>query len=593
VSRAALFLAALCAGCSVPLDAPLDQTTVNTCDAASDCGGGAACEAGKCVATSYDLGGLLLAVRPSADAIFAANTSYVVDPSPTVTLVSPGAGGSPFLTGFDVKLPLPVSIQHGEVVLDGSIPLPQGCVLAHRSVPASLTFFRVPRFAGLPADIVSATTTTAPAEDGSYPFDVDLVSDASDTYDVYIAPLPVSGCPAFPPSFLASQAITTGGAVSWTLPPAGTLTGTIAGLTDVTAWQVDVLEWTRGQVISTGTTLTLDAAATGAVVTAQVAWSDPTKPPILRLQPIAATAGGTSPDVALARPTVFWTLQGAVFSGTDVDPTVNFTVDDLPVDPATVTGQIVGGTVTAGVMAQLTVQSLTLQGTNAGNAAFSTTTTTDAQGNFTVHLPAGEYAVRAIPLSDDSRSITDFMLQSPMAASMPPLQLDPKGTLVGTITTTMGTSLGATPVDVTPSQQLARSYLADTHTLGPVATRVASITTDGIGRFSLSLDRGSSDLVVQPDPSTNLPWLIRPQVTVATASTLVVTAPAFLGGTLLAPDGTPVADAQIDAWFPVRDPSVAGGRTGTVIKIATTSTDQNGAYTLVLPSSVGPAGASL
>ncbi len=595
MSRAALSFAfaALSVGCNVPL-AALEQATVNTCAAASDCGGAAACEGGKCVATSYDLGGLLLAVRPQADASFAVDMSYVVDLTAAhVALVSPGASGAPFDAGFDVQLPSPVSIQSGKVVVDPSISLPATCTLVGRSVPATLTFFRDPSFAGLPSESVVAN---AVAPDSTQPFAFDLAL-VADVYDIYIEPGQVVGCPTFPPYFLSSQTITaptTGAAASaltWTLPPAGTLTGTITGLTDLSQWEVDVLEWTRGQIISAGTTLT--PAPTGATVTAYVNWPDPSAPPpILRLRPVATPVDGVSTQVALARPTVFWTLQGAIFGGTDADPQVNFTVEDLAVDPAQVTGQIVGATYTVGVMSQLILQSQTLQGSNAGNASFATTAVTDPEGNFSVDLPPGTYWVRAIPLSDDTRSITDFTLQSPAGPSVS-LQLQPRGTLVGTITTALGTSLGSTPVNATPSQQLPRSYLADTHTLGPVATRTASTTTDVLGRFSLALDVGSSDLVVQPDPLTNLPWLVRPQVTVMTASMLVVTAPAFLGGAVLAPDGTPIADAEIDAWYPVRDPTVAGGLTGTVIKIATTSTDQNGLYTLVLPSTIGPAGASL
>ncbi len=588
MSRAVLLLAALSAGCSVPLDAPLDQTTVNTCEASTDCGGGATCAGGRCVATSYDLQGLLLAVHPGASAVYGANTAYVLDPGAAhVGLVS--SGGTPFVTRLDVTLPGPIAIQNGQVVLSSKFQLPAGCHLSSRSVPANIELFRVPRFAGLPAETVTASTALTPAADGTYPFDLDLVSSAGDLYDVYITPLPVAGCPTFPPTFMAGQPITQSGPLTWTLPPPGTLTGTIVGLTDVADWQVDVLESTRGEIISTGTTLTLDARSTGALVNAQLGGSDTSQSSILRLQPIAATPNGMS-AAALARPTVFWTLASA--TGTDADPKVDFTVADLVVDPVSVTGQIVGASVTEGVMSQLSIQSVALQGSNAENAAFATTATTDAQGNFTVGLPPGKYVVRAIPLSDATRSITDFTLTSPGANA--PMTLAPKGTLVGTITTTLGPSIGFTPVSINPSQQLPSSYLASTHLIGPVATRPTSTDTDGIGRFSLTLDRGSSDLVVKPDPLTNLPWLLRPQVTVATASTLMVTMPAFLSGTLVAPDGTtPLAGAEIDAWFPVRDPSMPSGLTGTVINIATTQTDENGAYLLVLPSSIGPAGASL
>jgi hypothetical protein len=74
---------------------------------------------------------------------------------------------------------------------------------------------------------------------------------------------------------------------------------------------------------------------------------------------------------------------------------------------------------------------------------------------------------------------------------------------------------------------------------------------------------------------------VRPHQGPAGGITVTLPNPAFLGGTLLDPEGMPIANAEIDAWFPLR-----GSLSGVAVKIATTSTDAAGAYTLVLPSSI-------
>ncbi len=118
--------------------------------------------------------------------------------------------------------------------------------------------------------------------------------------------------------------------------------------------------------------------------------------------------------------------------------------------------------------------------------------------------------------------------------------------------------------------------------------RVESTVTDSLGGFSLLVDLGSADLTVQTDPATNLPWLVLPQLSpVAGAAPKRSSSPAPSSSAARCsnPQGMPVANAQINAWFPVPNP-VDPTLTGAVVKIATTSTDASGAYTLVLPSSI-------
>jgi hypothetical protein len=153
----------------------------------------------------------------------------------------------------------------------------------------------------------------------------------------------------------------------------------------------------------------------------------------------------------------------------------------------------------------------------------------------------------------------------------------------GRVQTASGQPVASTFVGVTPAPAVARSYLVDTHSLGPVTTQPVSTETDGSGRFSLLVDRGPSQLSVQPDPGTNLPWLVLPALPSGAAQTLTLTTPALIDGTVVDPYGMPVTGAAINAWLPLSD---ASGPTGTAVQIAVGSTDENGAFTLVLPSSI-------
>jgi hypothetical protein len=448
-----------------------------------------------------------------------------------------------------------------------------GCSLTDRSLPAQITFYRVPPFAGLPFDSVQAITNlTGP----KYSFSVDLVSGAADRYDVYIVPQPVAGCTTtYPPYFLRDQKIDSTRTL-WPLPPLTYVGGSIAGIQKFDEWRVDLVEPSRGLVISSSNTLA--QAANGATLSATMAWSDPDPhaSPFIRLTPVDPR-----------RPVVYWSLYDSVSSGTPTSPLVGFSIADLDVTPVPVDDSIYDPNDMFGVAARLTFQSQELLNTqNAHNAAFRLANwSTTAAGVFNLMLPPANYMIRAVPIEDNAYAITDFPLQwsTDMSGCVcgRTLPLALKVPLSGTALTPTGQPLASTIVSMTPSQVLPGNYITDTHMLPQLETRAATTTSDGSGRFSLLVDQGLSDLAVQPDPRTNLPWLVRPQFDPAAGVKLKLPNPAFLAGKLFDPDGVPIANAQIDAWFPLRGSSI-----GTAVKVATTSTDPSGAYTLVLPSSI-------
>jgi hypothetical protein len=321
-------------------------------------------------------------------------------------------------------------------------------------------------------------------------------------------------------------------------------------------------------------------------VSAQLGWEDKKAPPILRLTPADPST----------QPTLYWSLAGADYP----NPVADLSVTDLLIDPVEVSGTILGADGFTGVESTLSFQSETLFGEIAQNAAFSLEGQhTSKSGDFTVKLPPGNYLIRAFPVEDSALAVTDWELAWPSVdPNMPPptcvcartFTLQSKLAVGGTVIAASGVPLTNAPVSVTPSQSGARSYWADKHTLAPIASRVATTTTDDFGRFSLLVDPGTNDLSVQPDAHTNFPWLVKPRFSPpddGKSTSFVVPAPAFLSGTVRAPDGTVIAHADVSAWLPVPDPTAKDGLTGTVVKIATASTDVNGVYTLVLPSSLG------
>jgi hypothetical protein len=156
------------------------------------------------------------------------------------------------------------------------------------------------------------------------------------------------------------------------------------------------------------------------------------------------------------------------------------------------------------------------------------------------------------------------------------------------VKTPSGERLAGAVVNVTPAQTLS-SFWQNAHALPPLTARPTMIAADGDGKFTLLVDSGLSDLTIQAGAGSSFPWLVRPQLQVQAnteLASLTLSSPAILSGTVSDPSKSPVANAEVNAWFPVRDPSKPGGLSGMVVKIATTSTDAGGGYTLILPSSI-------
>lgn len=559
--------------CGVPFGEPTTIGPTNACDGASDCGPGAACVQGQCVATEYDLEGLLLEVRPHANATFGANTSFMIDPSKSsLVLTSRGSSDAPFDAGYDLTLPMPVSVRDGVVRVNSKTSLEANCSLgADRAVPAHVTFYRVQPFVGLPIDPIAANIESE--------LDLDLVPGI---YDIYVEPHVVANCndqKPYPPVLFTGQQIAEGASFSWEMPVLGALTGPIHGFGEAVSgpFTVDVVEPSRGLVVSVNATLT--PAADGYEVSTQLAWQGKSMP-ILRLTP---------PDSS-ALPTAYWQLSNA--GGSQTNPEIDYALEGLFQDPVQIGGHVVGTDLFTSIPSSLTIHSTALMGSNAENAVYAIQNhPTDAQGAFSILLPPGDaYNIRVFP-ADDGLAVTDIERGIPSQPSGEcicgqTLKLEAKLRVSGMITTPSGEALSGADVALTPTQQPTKSYWESTHVLSPAAIRPATATTTE-GLFDVLVDPGTADITIQPAEGSGFPWLVVPGLEISAHTehtSLALKYPAILRGTVRDPRGVPLGNADINAWYAVRGPG--GVATGTAIKIASTTTDADGSYTLVMPSSI-------
>lgn len=578
MTRASLTLVAtlLLTGCALPLDLADPSGLENVCSTADDCGSGAVCVSGACIATKVDLTGMLVEVKPRSNAVFGANTSYLFDPAEAdIPLLSDN--GQPFFARMDPTLPAPVAIREARVRVHPDTPLEQGCSIgADRAIPASVKFYRVSPFAGLVFDSIVASTG-----DGNL-LDVDLVRG---TYNVYVEPLEVPGCNggrAFPPALRSGVEITKDTTTLLIdLPVVSTLTGVIHEAPEgiFEGWKIDFVEPTRGLPISSNATLTPDGMG-GHTVAAQLSWPE-TDAPILRIAP--------SSDII--QPTAYWKLL--FFQGTTTTPFIEHSAKDLFAMPVTVSGNVLGTDGFTRIRASLSIRSTELQGTNKQNAAYAIENVeTDENGVFSLLVPPGQYDFRALPV-DNGLAITDKTLVriSPGTDCFCGLTFDlaRKLTISGAVKTPTGARLAGAKVSIEPAGLPPTDYWTSTHTPTPIVAREVSAVSTSDGNFSLLADAGIADLVIEAAEGSGFPRLVRPNLKLsvdAQLASLEITPPAILSGNVRDPNGAAVANAEINAWFPVRQMDRKGAYTSVSVKIATTSTDENGNYTLVLPSSI-------
>ena len=102
-------------------------------------------------------------------------------------------------------------------------------------------------------------------------------------------------------------------------------------------------------------------------------------------------------------------------------------------------------------------------------------------------------------------------------------------------------------------------------------------------------DPGPSDLTVLPGEQSGYPWLVRPRVNVKAKlgrklGELMLPNSAVLRGTVTDPSGALGTNVVVNGWLPVQNADHSPPTT--VIQIGSTTTDERGRYTLILPATI-------
>lgn len=556
IALAALITSA--SGCSLAYDTP-PIFARNECATSTECVTGSICKAGACVATSADLAGLILEVRPHADASYGATTSFYFTPATSTKL--DGENKSGFTSAFTAALYAPVASK-GRVARKDLVATP-GC----EALPAALTFYELPPFPGLPSNPPVEVSTK---ESDGNTFEASL---RPGRYEVYVQPAALPGCPDTPPALVQGVMVSDAAPDIDIVMPAPTklsVTFTVPIASSVGDWTVDVVEPHRGTRISSvysieqsGVSFTVDA-------TIDFVWPE-VDAPILRLVP---------PDPG--HPTVYWDLSSAAQN--KENPTIALSIQDLFINPRKVSFHLARAM--AKVPAVVTIKSRALLGDAGNNATFSLEGISAPAGQVDVGLPPGQYVVRVFP-TDPSLAITDVDLDVPKPLSPQDdtcvcgkeIEVLSKIVAQGEALTPLGEPLSNVRVAAAPSFG-ATSFWRDQHLLSPLTTRPVSTQADEAGHFVLLIDPGTSDISIQPDPYSAFSWMVTPRFQITGDMQLpdfVLPSPVFLNGSIVDPLGNVITNADVNAWLPI--PSGDG-----VVQIATASTNADGTYTLILPS---------
>lgn len=595
-----ILAALLVAGCGLPLEtaAPVVR---NSCAATSDCGDGAACAPVRghktCVATSIDLAGLILEVRPSPGAAVAPETSYLIDPAnPGMNEFSQdpfqvrGTNPAGIVQSFDLRLPKLVTVARG-LVQANETDAKTTCTLGQASVAADVELQRVSSYVGLPPARYSATTSAVTVD--AAPANAFHIAVPPDTYHVYVAPkvsaaAGSSDCqlPALPPAYFPSQLIAHDADLNITLPPLKHLAGTleVPKGASVGGWRAELVEPGSGKIISTLATLSGDA---GTTVDFQLDYYWTFKAsPILRLRPPSEVVG----------PTVYWELASVDLSG---GGQVALTLYELDAQPKHIEAGVVDSD-GAPVAASIEIQSTSLSGLT--NASYRFTTETTSDGAFTADLPLGDYRVLARPTLDrglaSSQALTmdSWTIRAEDLCCGRTVELIDRAELGGRVVDGLGRPITLASIVASPSLPGPLGYLANALGLSPVLPREATAQPDADGVFTLAVDAGQFDLSVRPPSGSLFPWIVRSRVSIAPASgdgparsdlgDLVGEFPAVVLGTIEDSSGSPIAGAVVRAWLPLADPITNADSAGTVIQVVEATTDSQGRYVLPLPTSI-------
>jgi len=559
-----------------------DQAAVtNTCSSNADCDGGVCAKAFDkrvCVATKADLPGLILEVRPSAEASYGAGTSFLM-PFSGAGLVDQSDTG--LVVDHDLDL-AEVNISPLSLFVDydyKSCPLLPGGKL-----PADFTFYRTSDIAGLPE--YEATAFAIDGETASFAIDLPAA-----IYDIHVVPRAPAGCAADPPppTFHRSVDLSKSGNIDLRLTLAPRIIKGTIGFPqgqDLTGWTIEVVEPKHGLVVSRSQVLSVTPLSLYADYELPYYWEwGIESSPVLRLRP---------PD-GVDAPKLFWEIAAlSPLNPNDAVIEANLALVDLDAVGRDVEAYVIGADEKT-VVATVELRSTGLSGNASNNAKYSVLVDTDEDGRFVTKLPPGTYKVTARPTADPTKAVTTIdwdisQLESGCFCGTS-IVLRDKSVVAGSVVLPNGAPLSIGTASVYPSRNPEKPYLSSKLIADAATSQPNSTPLGPLGDFSLLTDPGLVDLTVVPPLGSSYPWLVRSQLkpndnAIFDLQTLTVSYPVMLGGLVRDPSGQIVTNATVRAWMPVKTTRM-GLTEMVVVQVADGVTGADGRYALpIAPSTL-------
>jgi hypothetical protein len=576
-----------------------DARPTNTCSSESDCESDENCNDGLCQPSNGQLEALLIEVTPPSDSE-APHLSFVshLDKIPT--------------SGGELKLPpVQAATVTGTLQLsqtdscyptlpqDGTVPLPTASDL---SLPLSVTLIPRERLLGLPQQLY--VTASDFRKDGTYKFDI-VVPPGS--YDIYMVPTRgQQGC-VVPPQLFRGEAISGKTTLNYRASRNSDLINLQLhwpkGAQLLDGWTADVIEPLGGRPIATEVTLTRPSdRGTDLVYEIPLVYST------VRQVPDAPESVEFAGDLIRLRPpegepvpTIFLDRTGiGLLPG---EPTItDFT--RYP-EPVKVEGQLARAADGAPLTGAVSVISTEIAGVDKGIiASFQATVevTAESDGIFSLELPPGNYLVHAVPgavVADDSagnESLSSLETEWQIAAGVPfqagkLLELKPSSVVTGQSFEGAEVRVSPSPKTVLPFKQAFGS--------SPFSPRGRSGLVES-GSFAVTVDPGRFDISVRAPEAWGFGWFVKPGVEVVDATEdlgwVSMKAPSALRGTTTglfaerdALVSKPVGSCAVRAYaYLDKDLAYtrADGSAVSVVQVAETRSDEQGAFRLLVPSSL-------
>jgi hypothetical protein len=581
-----------------------DPRPNNSCASDSDCGD-ESCRDGLCQTLNGQLEALLISATPPSDSAIPHFTFVTeLDKVPTsggredLTLPGPTQVVGSFV------LPKGMTCYPGFVSDDPKSPI--GAAADGKSLPVTVTLALSQRLLGLPQQQYFASTRKLNDQLG-YTFNVQV---PRGEYDVYLVPPShqEGGC-RVPPQLYRSYPIRTSLPFTFPISPISQLPLTISwpkSSPSLTGWSVDLIEPLGGNPISTnpvlGDPINLGDEAMTVDYPASLSFSSVIAPADAPEVTAASDLLRLRPPMGLVAPTIFLDRSAL---GLLVPPNGRVVLDRftrIP-EPVRVVGQLARRDGGEPVSGYVTLSSTEIYGVDPGIFAwYRTTLQVGDDGVLDAQLPPGRYQVRVVPPTPDgpeSEGRLAALERIWVIPAEPPVQygklleLQPISALVGQ------TLFLRAQVQAIPSPQ---SVLAFDQAFGEdeekkeTAVRAANGLVDDAGQFVVHADPGRFDVSMQAPESLGFAWFVRPGVQVGERNLdlglVSLPRPSLLSGTArvsLDTGDVALSSAAIRAYAYL-DKDLAYTRDAkdavSVVQVADTRADENGAFRLLVPSRI-------